>query len=431
MADAEDGKAALAVPVPDGHETASANGQQAEEGTRTREASPAAIAPSQPAEAAGETPLKEEPSSSTPDPRTNAIHLLTSLGISTSATASTSAKIKLEDPDVQTTSDTANSSSTTAATTRKPYVPQFSAATQMILARMRGEEGGFNSALASAIAPGAPLPEFSKLKYESVREMVIKKIGTNSNNNNNNGGSNPQSKPSSSTATTTTATDATDLSATLHLPANRPTMASSSAVQVQQVTSKKRKLGQDDAASTASSITEPSDYGEGIQQQQKKRKQRPTASSSSAAGGSSSNNTTTKSGRQILKPDTYDPAAEDKARRRNRAGGPRTTEQALCKKCTRMHSPMTNQMVFCDKCNDAWHQRCHEPWISDEVVADLGLKWYCVDCTAKRERSQSKKKVAKEESRLVSWAGKPSSQVRSNEPSVFIFVCMERKSPPV
>ncbi|EAQ87812.1 hypothetical protein CHGG_04431 [Chaetomium globosum CBS 148.51] len=86
--------------------------------------------------------------------------------------------------------------------------------------------------------------------------------------------------------------------------------------------------------------------------------------------------TMTKSGRQVLKPDAYDPAAMDAASRRPRAPahhyGKRTAEQALCLKCSRMHSPATNQIVFCDGCDECWHQLCHDPWIADEIVQDRG-----------------------------------------------------------
>lgn len=118
----------------------------------------------------------------------------------------------------------------------------------------------------------------------------------------------------------------------------------------------------------------------------------------------------TKSGRQILKPDTYDPAAEHNAKKSSKVVK-RTAEQALCKKCTRMHSPASNQMVFCDGCNDPWHQRCHEPWIDDEIVKDQNIHWYCMVCQAKRDRLQPKKKV--EQPRLGSWAGKSTAQVSS------------------
>jgi hypothetical protein len=99
----------------------------------------------------------------------------------------------------------------------------------------------------------------------------------------------------------------------------------------------------------------------------------------------------------------------------------RTAEQALCKKCTRMHSPASNQMVFCDGCNEGWHQMCHDPWIEDEVVKDTNKAWFCVTCQAKRDRQHSssannttnhppkRQKVAVRES----WADRTPQQKRA------------------
>lgn len=261
---------------------------------------------------------------------------------------------------------------------RTPYVPQFSVATQMILKRMRGEPGGLTSALASATAPGVPRPKVSQHTYDSTRERIVANTSDNS-------GTLPISAGSSSPRTPST---------TLPLPAPSPRPGSlGSPLTI----SHKRKRGKDDA-SDASSAAEALDYGEGI----KKTTPKSTVVTP----------TTTKSGRHILKPDTYDPAADDNARKRNQLGK-RTAEQALCKKCMRMHSPATNQMVFCDGCNDPWHQRCHEPWIEDEVVKDQSLNWYCAVCQAKRDRLQPRKKVAVERPIFGSWAGKSAAQKRA------------------
>lgn len=259
---------------------------------------------------------------------------------------------------------------------RTLYVPQFSVATQMILKRMRGEPGGLTSALASVTAPGVPRPKFPQTTYDSVRERIISSIST--------GGTLPMPARSSSSPSTT--------SATLPFAASSPR---SGAAGTSLAPAQKRKRGRDDA-SDISSPAEASDYGEGIKKTTSKQK--------------SMTPTTTKSGRHILKPETYDPAAEDNAKKRNQFGK-RTAEQALCKKCMRMHSPATNQMVFCDGCNDPWHQRCHEPWIEDEVVKDQSVNWYCAVCQVKRGRLQPRKKVVVEQPKLVSWAGRSAGQV--------------------
>lgn len=265
------------------------------------------------------------------------------------------------------------------APTRTLYVPQFSAATQLILKRMRGEPGGLASALASATAPGVPRPKVPQQTYDSVRERIAASMSRSGTTLSMTAGS-----PSPSTPSATT----------LPLPCT-PKTAASLASPSSTTAPPKRKRAREDA-SDASSLAEASDYGEGI----KKQKSKSTTATP----------TTTKSGRHILKPDTYDPAAEDNAKKRNQLGK-RTAEQALCKKCMRMHSPDTNQMVFCDGCNDPWHQRCHEPWIEDQVIKDQSLKWFCHVCQAKRDRSQTRKKLVAEQPKFVSWAGTSAAQV--------------------
>lgn len=264
---------------------------------------------------------------------------------------------------------------------RTPYVPQFSVATQMILKRMRGEPGGLTSALASATAPGVPRPNLSQNTYDKMRERVAASV-----------------RDSSTSSIPTGSSSPSTPSATLPLPA--PSSRSKS-LGSPLITSHKRKRGKDDG-SDISSIAEASDYGEGIKK--------------IATKSTTATPTTTKSGRHILKPDTYDPAAGDNARKRNQLGK-RTAEQALCKKCMRMHSPATNQMVFCDGCNDPWHQRCHEPWIEDEVVKDQSLNWYCSVCQAKRDRQQPRKKVVVEQPKFGSWAGRSAAQVSPVQPA--------------
>lgn len=139
--------------------------------------------------------------------------------------------------------------------------------------------------------------------------------------------------------------------------------------------------------------------------------------------------TVTKSGRQVLKPTAYNPAAMDAASRKARPNyGKRTAEQALCRKCSRMHSPTANQMVFCDGCNDGWHQLCHEPHIADAVVRDARQGWFCAACAARRPPAPAQKRVRVEgqqqqqhhpvrhrdkEREKESWAGRPPQQKRA------------------
>ena len=91
----------------------------------------------------------------------------------------------------------------------------------------------------------------------------------------------------------------------------------------------------------------------------------------------------TQSGRQVVKPTQYvPPAAEGPPRKK--VSSKRTQEQALCKRCGRGNSPQSNMIVFCDGCNLGWHQRCHEPYISDEQIKDEDAPWFCADCSRKR-----------------------------------------------
>lgn len=55
-------------------------------------------------------------------------------------------------------------------------------------------------------------------------------------------------------------------------------------------------------------------------------------------------------------------------------------QSALCEHCTRGFGPVGNVIVFCDACNKCWHQKCHSPQISKEVVADTSAEWFCATC---------------------------------------------------
>jgi hypothetical protein len=115
----------------------------------------------------------------------------------------------------------------------------------------------------------------------------------------------------------------------------------------------------------------------------------------------------TQSGRQVVKPATYAPPAQTTAKRR--APSKRTSEQALCKRCGRGHSPQSNQVVFCDGCNLPWHQMCHDPPIPEEMVKDETAQWFCLDCSRKKGN-----KSAGSEPKSTSWQGRSSEEVYRN-----------------
>jgi hypothetical protein len=56
-------------------------------------------------------------------------------------------------------------------------------------------------------------------------------------------------------------------------------------------------------------------------------------------------------------------------------------QNALCEICSRGRSTVDNAIVFCDGCNYCWHQECHDPKISKEVVKDTTAQWFCKTCS--------------------------------------------------
>ncbi|CZT02207.1 uncharacterized protein RAG0_09471 [Rhynchosporium agropyri] len=112
----------------------------------------------------------------------------------------------------------------------------------------------------------------------------------------------------------------------------------------------------------------------------------------------------TQSGRQVNKPTQFTPATYDTPNKR-RAPSRRAQEQALCKKCQRGHSPQNNMIVFCDGCNLGWHQQCHEPAVSEEAVKDETSPWFCADCSRKKGIKSGYETTAG-----VSWQGRSSEE---------------------
>lgn len=114
--------------------------------------------------------------------------------------------------------------------------------------------------------------------------------------------------------------------------------------------------------------------------------------------------TQSRSGRRIFKASTFSPVVIDlettagkqpppaneisgtveegkSGRKRYRKPG----EASVCKNCGRGHSPRANVIVFCDGCNTPWHQHCHDPPITAEVVRVEEKEWFCGDCEVLRE----------------------------------------------
>ena len=77
--------------------------------------------------------------------------------------------------------------------------------------------------------------------------------------------------------------------------------------------------------------------------------------------------------------------AAPRGRRPKHSGTPEFT---LCRKCGRDHSPEGNVIVFCDGCNVSWHQWCHDPAIPREVVEVERMSWFCGGCANQREMAR-------------------------------------------
>lgn len=266
------------------------------------------------------------------------------------------------------------------------YVPQFSAATEMILQRMRaGLSGGLSSIGITGTPPG----------YEEMRRNVMSGMKTTQNMQITTPP--PRYQTSKKSASKSNATPKTP-------KIESPTVSSNSAGPKKKrkglKTGQKRKRVKDDS--------ESADESEAL---------------SGLGGDSDSDDSSsamempkiTQSGRQIVKPTQFVPTLpETSSRKRSSASTNKRTqnqEQALCKRCGRGNSPQNNMIVFCDGCNLGWHQMCHDPIVSEEEVKDEQAPWYCNDCARKRGI-----KPAPSKTDGVSWAGKTLDQV-------FILFC--------
>jgi hypothetical protein len=299
-------------------------------------------------------------------------------------------------------------------------VPQFSAATQMILKRMKSEAAGLSSGL-SAVKASQPeiKSEFKPSTYEDVRRRVILGMNTSASMTMEMPAV-PRPTPPPPPPPPTYVPHPQVVHHTSATSSSRPKMASGAAglSAIRRVTlgltASGRPMVQKPAQPSASATAEPKEKkiraASGTKAGTKRKRGAPrkedddTSSLSSLSGlsdnedGDSAQPATpsappilTKSGRHVQKPTTYNPAEMESssAKKRVHYSKVRTAEQALCKKCTRMHSPASNQMVFCDGCNEGWHQMCHDPWIDDVVVKDTNKAWFCANCQAKRDRHYS------------------------------------------
>ncbi|KAK8044384.1 hypothetical protein PG993_004408 [Apiospora rasikravindrae] len=265
---------------------------------------------------------------------------------------------------------------------RMPYTPQFSAATEMILKRIRGEPSNFNNAVSPASAAGV-----SQSTYEDAKRRLVMSMNTTLTLPMPSSSASPAPAPTPSLYSHSTSTSRMPSGSTSK-PAAPPAKGANKRTKPQKGGKRKKVKGQDDDSSSLSELSDMEADG---------------ALPDPAAP------TMTKSGRQVQKPTQFTPAQAAAASKKKHYGK-RTPEQALCKVCTRGLSPANNQIVFCDGCNVCWHQLCHDPYIDDEFVSDESRSWFCRGCSAKKEKQLAKKKSV-DGFKGVSWANKDATQV--------------------
>ncbi|KFY34741.1 hypothetical protein V495_08114, partial [Pseudogymnoascus sp. VKM F-4514 (FW-929)] len=238
-----------------------------------------------------------------------------------------------------------------------PFVSQpFSAATEMILKRLRGEGGPLNptSVLGLTSSPQAAA-------YEDVRRTVLEGMKTSHN-----------MEFAASTPTPRRPPKAPRTGSASKASASGTPVGKKGGAK-----SRKRKRAKDESDESAGESEEMSDLGD--------------EDESDDSASVTAFPSMTQSGRKVVKPTQFVPevAAGPPRKRSTQTRRPgRSVENALCKRCGRGHSPANNMIVFCDGCNIGWHQMCHDPVITEEVVKDETKEWFCVDCSAKRDKKK-------------------------------------------
>ena len=252
-------------------------------------------------------------------------------------------------------------SSTNDSSGPSPFVSQpFSAATEMILKRLRGEGGPLNP---SSVLGLTSQPQAAA--YEDVRRTVLE--GMKTSHNMDFAASTPTPRRPPKAPRTTTMSAKRSASGT---PVGKKGGAKS----------RKRKRVKDESDESAGGSEEMSDLGDEDE----------SDDSTSVTAFPSM----TQSGRKVVKPTQFVPevsAAPPRKRSAQTRRPGRSVENALCKRCGRGHSPANNMIVFCDGCNIGWHQMCHDPVITEDVVKDETTEWFCVDCAAKRDKKKGER----------------------------------------
>jgi succinate--hydroxymethylglutarate CoA-transferase len=289
-----------------------------------------------------------------------------------------------------------------SAPSRSPFSFQFSAATEMILKRLRGEGGLLNPNATLGVRPAAGTGAVQPPGYEDVRRSVLQGMKTTLNMELPSSVPPPAKKgPKAATVRTSTPTGVDAAAATTAGSGNIGApkgKASTKSGKVKAGT--KRKRAKDDSDSPEESAGMSGLGGD---------------SDSDDVGSTTQLPTKTLSGRKVVKPAQFDPAALEGPSRKRASytykKGARSVEQALCKRCGRAHSPTGNLIVFCDGCNIGWHQMCHDPMVSDDLVKDASKEWFCKECSAQRAKLEV---PTPEIGKDPTWSGKSLEEVRSS-----------------
>ncbi|TAQ83466.1 hypothetical protein B7494_g8210 [Chlorociboria aeruginascens] len=244
------------------------------------------------------------------------------------------------------------------------YVPQFSAATEMILKRINSGGVG-TSSLSSFGITGTPPG------YEDMRRSVLQGMKTTLN---------MEISTPVNASRGSTRGSASGNGASSNSGRGRPAKGKAKAG------TKRKRVSKEESESTEDS-TAMSGLGDD--------------SESDDTSSITEFPRVTQSGRAVNKPAQFIPAISEGSARK-RVLSKRSQDQALCKRCGRGHSPQSNMIVFCDGCNLGWHQMCHDPNVSDEEVQDEVSPWFCSDCAKKR----GIKSVNVEQTKGVSWQGR-------------------------
>ncbi|KAI5480812.1 Rho guanyl-nucleotide exchange factor [Pseudohyphozyma bogoriensis] len=78
----------------------------------------------------------------------------------------------------------------------------------------------------------------------------------------------------------------------------------------------------------------------------------------------------------------FQPTSKPTVHRKKRVAVENPDALLMCEICRGGHSPGSNRLVICESCTKGWHQICHDPVITDELV-DSDIPWLCKSCDAK------------------------------------------------